>query len=128
MLAAAVSGPWTSSAFLLPAGPAAIKAPRGVQQTVVDTVVTPRGGAGAWSPRPASPRREGAGGSALWARRKRKGDSDADFERFDLDELRDEKRFEDVEEMDPDVFRPSKMEYYVPAPTDIEHWDVCDTK
>lgn len=65
----------------------------------------------------------------LHARRRRKGDSDADFERFNLDELRDEKRFEEVEEMDPEMFRPSKMEYYVPPPVDdIEHWDVTDTR
>jgi hypothetical protein len=64
----------------------------------------------------------------LWARRRRKGD-DADFERFNLDELRDESRFAPVEEMDPEMFRPSKMEYYVPPPTDeMEEWDVTDTR
>jgi hypothetical protein len=62
----------------------------------------------------------------MWARRKKR--DAADFERFDLDELRDEKRFEEVEEVDPELFRPSKMEYYVPAPEDIETWDVPDTR
>lgn len=64
----------------------------------------------------------------LWARRRKKGD-DADFERFNLDELRDEARFESVEEIDPEMFRPSKMEYYVPPPVDeMEAWDVTDTR
>ncbi len=65
----------------------------------------------------------------LWARRRRKGD-DADFERFNLDELRDESRFAPAEEgVDPEVFRPSKMEYYVPPPLDeMEAWDVTDTR
>ena len=66
--------------------------------------------------------------TVLYAKRRRKGDSDADFERFDLDELRDEKRFESVDEIDPEMFRPSKMEYYVPPPEDMEKWDVTDTR
>ncbi|GAB5029782.1 ycii-related domain protein [Nannochloropsis oceanica] len=67
--------------------------------------------------------------TVLYARRRRKGDSDADYERFDLDELRVEKRFEEVEEIDPEMFRPSKMEYYVPPPVEeIEQWDVTDTR
>lgn len=67
-------------------------------------------------------------GTALFAKRRRKSDADADYERFDLDELRDEKRFEAVEEMDPEMYRPSKMEYYVPPPTDVEYWDIPDTR
>lgn len=69
-----------------------------------------------------------ASATRLWARRRKKGD-DADFERFNLDELRDETRFAPVEEMDPEMFRPSKMEYYVPPPADeMELWDVTDTR
>jgi hypothetical protein len=33
-----------------------------------------------------------------------------------------------VDEVDPELYRPSKMEYYVPEPADIEKWDVPDTR